>query len=211
LPAKTLDASSAAKSGETFDQALIKALSHPTRGHVLAILNERVASPNELAKELGEGLSQVSYHVKVLKEYGCIELVKTEPRRGAVEHYYRATTRAYLPPEDWQKLPSSIRSSMSAKLAQSIFNEVAASLEAGTFDARDDRHVSWIPMKVDEDGWKDIVEIMLEAMERILAIRAASSDRLTKTGEAGIPVSVSMLGFQTPESKEMHTKPKGKL
>ena len=55
-----------------------------------------MASPNELSKELEEGLSQVSYHVKVLKDFECIEMVKTEPRRGAVEHYYRATSRAFL-------------------------------------------------------------------------------------------------------------------
>ncbi|MGB7587084.1 MAG: helix-turn-helix domain-containing protein [Solirubrobacterales bacterium] len=75
---------------------LIKALAHEMRVEIFGILNERVASPNELAKELGEGLSQVSYHVKVLKDYGCIKLVKTEPRRGAVEHYYRATAGAFL-------------------------------------------------------------------------------------------------------------------
>lgn len=69
---------------------MVKALSHELRVEILTILNERVASPNELAKELGEGLSQVSYHVKVLRDYGTITLVKTVPRRGAVEHYYRA-------------------------------------------------------------------------------------------------------------------------
>jgi predicted transcriptional regulator len=64
---------------------MVKALSHELRVEILTILNERVASPNELAKELGEGLSQVSYHVKVLRDYGTITLVKTVPRRGAVD------------------------------------------------------------------------------------------------------------------------------
>ena len=75
------------------DQRLVKALAHPLRVEILIILNERMASPNELSKELEEGLSQVSYHVKVLKDFECIEMVKTEPRRGAVEHYYRATAQ----------------------------------------------------------------------------------------------------------------------
>src|ERR1044072_255427 len=78
---------------EIVDQQLVKSLAHPLRAQILAILNERVASPNELSKELGEGLSQVSYHVKVLRDYECIELVKTEPRRGAVDHYYRGMKR----------------------------------------------------------------------------------------------------------------------
>ena len=84
------------------DQRLVKALAHPLRVEILTILNERMASPNELSKELEEGLSQVSYHVKVLKDFECIEMVKTEPRRGAVEHYYRATARAFLTDSDWQ-------------------------------------------------------------------------------------------------------------
>ena len=84
------------------DQRLVKALAHPLRVEILTILNERMASPNELSKELEEGLSQVSYHVKVLKDFECIEMVKTEPRRGAVEHYYRATARAFLTDRDWQ-------------------------------------------------------------------------------------------------------------
>jgi DNA-binding transcriptional ArsR family regulator len=195
---------------ESVDIALIKALSHPLRGHALAILNERVASPNQIARELGESLGQVSYHVKVLEGYGCIELVRTEPRRGAVEHFYRATTRAVLTDSDWQRLPASIRSSMSSRLVQSIFDQVAAALEADTFDARLDRHVSWTPMAVDEEGWEEVVEIMADALYRILAVRAASGERLANAQRDGIPISVSMLGFQAPESDEMHVKPKGK-
>ena len=87
------------------DQRLVKALAHPLRVEILTILNERMASPNELSKELEEGLSQVSYHVKVLKDFECIEMVKTEPRRGAVEHYYRATSRAFLTDRDWTLAP----------------------------------------------------------------------------------------------------------
>ena len=74
------------------DQRLIKALGHPLRMSVLAILNARVASPSELAKELGEPLGNVAYHVKILEETGAIELVRTAPVRGALEHFYRATT-----------------------------------------------------------------------------------------------------------------------
>ena len=96
------------------DQRLVKALAHPLRVQILTILNERMASPNELSKELEEGLSQVSYHVKVLKDFECIEMVKTEPRRGAVEHYYRATARAYLSDKDWQNLPDSVKPGLSA-------------------------------------------------------------------------------------------------
>jgi len=74
------------------DQRLIKALGHPVRLRVLDILNARVASPSELAKELNEPLGNIAYHVKILEETGSIELVRTAPVRGALEHFYRATT-----------------------------------------------------------------------------------------------------------------------
>jgi hypothetical protein len=47
-----------------------------------------VASPSELPDALGEPLGNVSYHVRILRELDCIELVRTEPRRGALEHFY---------------------------------------------------------------------------------------------------------------------------
>jgi DNA-binding transcriptional ArsR family regulator len=67
-----------------------QAAAHPLRATVLAKLGAQVYSPNELANELGASLGRVSYHVRVLHDLGMIKLVDTAPRRGAVEHYYKA-------------------------------------------------------------------------------------------------------------------------
>src|ERR1700686_4607434 len=99
---------------------MAKAVGHPLRVQVLTILNERVASPNELAKELDEGLSNVSYHVRVLEECECLERVKTEPRRGAVEHFYRATSRAFLGAGDWRQFPETVQQGISATVMQNL-------------------------------------------------------------------------------------------
>lgn len=182
------------------NQNLVKALAHELRVEILAILNERMASPNELAKELNEGLSQVSYHVKVLKDYNCIELVKTEPRRGAVEHYYRATSRAFLTDRDWHQLPDSVRTGMSADLFKMIMDDVVASLEDGTFDERKDRHMSWTPMFVDEKGWADIRGILGKALKDVMAVQAECVKRTAKADTEGFNVSVAMLGYEVPEA-----------
>lgn len=69
-----------------------KAIGHPLRVELLEALGGLgIASPNELAKRLDGPLTSVSYHVRMLRDYGAIELVDTEPRRGALEHYYRRT------------------------------------------------------------------------------------------------------------------------
>jgi hypothetical protein len=53
---------------------------------------------------LDVGLEHVGYHVRVLRELGCIELVRTARRRGAIEHFYRAVERPYLTDREWKPL-----------------------------------------------------------------------------------------------------------
>ena len=199
------------------DQRLVKALSHELREQILIILNERMASPNELAKELDEGLSQVSYHVKVLKDYECITLVKTEPRRGAVEHYYRATSRPFLSDRDWHELPLSAREGLSAGLVQSIVKDTVAALEEQTFDAREDRHLSRTSLILDEKGWRDLMTAMETVLTKVGKIHEESGKRLTKAGkEEGFTAMVAMVGIEMPdpgkkkESKTRSAKAKSK-
>jgi len=178
------------------DPRLVKAMGHPVRNDALSILNERVASPNEISKELGESVGHVSYHIKVLKECDCIELVDTAPRRGAMEHYYRATARAFLSDEEWAQLPDSIRPGMSASLLRTIITDTTEALKSGSIDRRDDRHMSWTPMIVDEQGWKDATEALERMLERVFEVQAESAERLTKANEEGVPVTVAMLAFE---------------
>ena len=192
---------------EIVDQKVIKALAHPVRARALAILNERTASPNEIAKELEQGVGHVSYHINVLKKCECIELVDTAPRRGAVEHYYRATSRAFIDDEAWRRLPASVRPSLTATLLRDLIEDAGGALDAGTFDVREDRHLAWTPMIVDEQGWGDLNGALATLLERVLEIQAASGERLTATGEPGIQVSVASMAYETPAAEARHATP----
>ncbi len=196
------------KKASGVDQKLVKALAHSLRVEILTILNERMASPNELSKELDEGLSQVSYHVKVLKDFECIEMVKTEPRRGAVEHYYRATARAFLTDSDWKALPDSVKPGVSTSIIQMIVDDVFGALKVGTFDSRKDRHLSWTPGIVDEQGWGELVELVNETLAKIIKIHAGSAKRLARSGEEGIPVNAVLMSYETPAAKKSRGAPK---
>ena len=198
------------KRAKGVDQRLVKALAHELRVEILTILNERMASPNELSKELDEGLSQVSYHVKVLKDYECIELIKTEPRRGAVEHYYRATSRPFVTDRDWQLLPATIRAGLSAELLELIQGDAINALVEGTFEAREDVHLTRTLMLLDERGWNDLMVALSKTLERASKIQTECASRLQKSGEPGINASVSMLGFELPEMPSERGKDKGK-
>lgn len=78
----------------SIDQRLAKALSSELRARALNLISEGIASPKLIAEKLDLDLRSVAYHVRVLKQLGCIELVETEQRRGAVEHIYRVTEQA---------------------------------------------------------------------------------------------------------------------
>jgi DNA-binding transcriptional ArsR family regulator len=188
------------KSKRGVNQDLVKSLAHELRAEILAILNERMASPNELAKELDEGLSQVSYHVKVLKDYKVITLVKTEPRRGAVEHYYRATSRAYLTDRDWHELPESVRVGMSADLFQAVVDDAVAAMEGATFDDREDRHLSWTPLMLDEQAWTTLQKLLDDTLKQVLKLNAEATKRLAKSKQQAISASVAMLGYEVPDT-----------
>ena len=123
------DTQSAQDAGE-LDEALLRAISHPLRHRLLGMLDGRIASPNMLARELNLPLGRVSYHIRLLNDLGAIELVRTEPRRGALEHFYRAVTTVWFSEGDWTKLPRSARRGILGQNLQQIFGNVTAAADA---------------------------------------------------------------------------------
>lgn len=187
-------------SPEGITQQLAKALAHPLRVRILTSLHKGISSPNQLAQELGEPLGNVSYHVKTLLEFDCVELVKTEPRRGAVEHFYRATERAFFSDSDWEKIPASARKGISGAVLEMIGQDSTGALVAGTIDARSDSHVSRTPLVLDEQGWTELNALLGETLERAIQIQEESAGRLGKS--KGIETKLAILHFESPaESK----------
>ena len=180
-------------SNRTIDQELVRALAHPLRVEILAILNDRVASPNELSKELEEGLSQVSYHVKVLKEFKCIEMVKTEPRRGAVEHFYKATQRAFLTSEVVKLYPKSAQQRMFGTVLEDLGHDLTTALDSGKFDERDDYVVSRTPARLDGRARAEAEELADELIERFLLLEDESTLRRSKGEGDGEEISTTMV------------------
>ena len=156
----------AKQSAGLVDPRLAKALSHPMRTRILTILNEQVASPNEIAQMLDERLPNVSYHVRALHDLGCIELVRTAQRRGAIEHYYRALMRPFFSDRDWKRLPRSGRQAVADVILQMIWEDASDAIKSGTFESRADRHLTRSPLVLDEQGWKELNERLAQDAQR---------------------------------------------
>jgi DNA-binding transcriptional ArsR family regulator len=183
---------------EGITQQLAKALAHPLRVRILTSLHRGISSPNQLAQELDEPLGNVSYHVKTLLEYDCVELVKTEPRRGAVEHFYRATERAFFSDADWAKIPASARKGIEGVILESIGQDATAALTEGTIDARTDSHITRTPLNLDEQGWTELSKLLGDTLESAMKIGEESASRLANEKADGIPTSLSLLHFELP-------------
>lgn len=183
---------------EGITQQLAKALAHPLRVRILTSLNRGISSPNQLAQELEEPLGNVSYHVKTLLEYDCVELVKTEPRRGAVEHFYRATERAFFSDADWAKIPASARKGIDGVILEAIGQDATAAMLEGTIDSRTDTHISRTPLVLDDAGWKQLSKVLSDTLEQAMKISEESASRLADDKADGIPANLSLLHFEVP-------------
>lgn len=187
-------------SPEGITQQLAKALAHPLRVRILTSLHKGISSPNQLAQELGEPLGNVSYHVKTLLEFDCVELVKTEPRRGAVEHFYRATERAFFSDSDWEKIPASARKGISGAVLEMIGQDSTEALIAGTIDARSDSHVSRTPLVLDEKGWSELNKLLGETVEKAIQIQDEAAGRLADDKGEKIETKLAILHFESPNA-----------
>jgi Helix-turn-helix domain len=189
------------ESVEAIDQRLVRSVAHPLRIKILEALTDHVASPNAIADKLETDLSGVAYHTRELGRLGALELVDTGQVRGAIEHFYKATPRAFVGDPGWRKVPPSLLSGVSAATLQTFLDKAVAALEAGTLDGRSDTVFRWMPISLDEEGWKEVVAIMEEATKLMLAAHLRSQDRLSEKGDRGaVSAVVGQAAFETAGS-----------
>jgi DNA-binding transcriptional ArsR family regulator len=177
------------------DQRIMKALSHPLRVRMLTLLNQKVASPSELADELDEPLGNVSYHMRFLAELNMVQLVRTEPRRGAVEHYYQALEPPLISDEDWVQLPVALRRSLSDSTLSDIARDLRGAAEAGGFD-RDNMHLSRSALRLDQQAWDELSSLLAEVQERARELQEQSNKRREQSDDGGIPTALVLMQFE---------------
>src|SRR3954454_21318543 len=178
------------------DEALLRAISHPLRHRLLGMLDGRTASPNQLARELDLPLGRVSYHIRLLADLGAIELVRTEPRRGALEHFYRAVTTVWFSEADWLKLPRSARRGILGQNLQHIFGNVTAAADGGGFDLQA-AVVLRAPLELDEEGLSELSGLLRDSIDRAREINMRAAERRTGgSTEAAVSTELAILHYE---------------
>jgi DNA-binding transcriptional ArsR family regulator len=162
---------------DAVDARVVKALAHPTRARILAVLRDReLASPVELSAELGIALGTVGYHVRRLESLGFIELAKRTQRRGAVEHHYRARAVLDEPPEE---RGNGVSCRGRGAEAVAVARAAQAALKRGGFDAVAARAARRVVV-LDARGAAALGRALPRWQAAIERIARASADRLAR-------------------------------
>jgi DNA-binding transcriptional ArsR family regulator len=184
------------------DPRIIKALTHPLRIQILAALDERTASPSELADELKAPLGNVSYHVRQLAALGLIKLVKRTPRRGAIEHHYKAVGRPQITDDAWAGTPATVKDAVVGAALGDVGTAVTAAAAAGGF-SRNDSHLTRTQLKLDDRGFKEIDKELNATLKRIEKVADDAGKRIAKGGDdAAQGATVVMMAFGTADEAE---------
>jgi DNA-binding transcriptional ArsR family regulator len=166
---------------------------------ILTLITERgEASPVEMSRALDQKLATVSHHTRVLRDSGYITLSRTEPRRGAVEHYYRAVAAPFLDDEQWGLLPIPARRRVSAQLFRQVFRDGAAAGQHGGFDASG-AHIARKMLDLDARGWRELSRAVLTLLRRAEVIQARSDARRRSDDDESAPSELAILHFATGE------------
>ena len=161
------------------DPRYVKAMSHPLRVRILAMLDERKASPNQLAGWLGASLGTVAYHVRTLQQLGLIELVDETRVRGAVEHHYRSKARPAVNEEGWASAPPIAKQAAVGSSLEVIGEYARASAAAGGFD-RSDAQLRRALVRLDARGFAQLSKACEKLLEQALKIEESAAKRIAK-------------------------------
>jgi DNA-binding transcriptional ArsR family regulator len=191
------------------DARLIKAYAHPLRLQILSLLDNRVASPKQIATELDTPLPNTAYHVRQLASLGLVELVRRTARGGAIEHHYTARVRPTVPDEVWATLPEIVKRAYSGGLLQQAVTQMVAAAEQDGFLA-EDSHFTRTPGRLDAKGWKAVSRELVKTLHRIERLVEESEARLAdKPDDAGITANVVMAFFEQADSKAVAERAAG--
>lgn len=182
----------------TLEERLAKAMSHPLRAKLLAMLNTNPASASDLENQLeDEPLSNISYHVKELLGWKLIEVVGKEQVRGALKTTYRGTTKMQLNNDAWLKMSGEAKDGISIEAVKEVLERANAAIKGGTFDKRPDRNVITEIPDLDERGWEEVAAAVLSLWGEVNDIAAEAANREPDPAKR-FRATVSLMCYESP-------------
>jgi DNA-binding transcriptional ArsR family regulator len=181
------------------DPRVHKVLGHPVRYEIFSRLGERPWSAIELETEVGVPYEQVRDHLRLLVAEGLAECVghSASPRGGRRTLYL--AERFYFTAEQWAVLPPDIRKSGSFTYIELLTKEAFDALHSGAMESRDDRVLVRRPLWTDDQGAKEIEEIMVRADREVAEADRRGLERLHQSGDRPVRLVTAFLAFPAAE------------
>jgi DNA-binding transcriptional ArsR family regulator len=191
---------------ELVDPDFVKAIGHPVRVEILVECSLAPISVTEYRNKRRSRLGRqaIEHHFSVLMDCGAIEEVDSTRERGGRARFYAATARAMFSEEDFNRLPPAVRGSLSASTLSTLWERIQESLLAGTVDSYQERHLTWIPLELDEEAFLKIIGWQDEIFFRLKPTEAEAKARMAVTGEKPMHVTLAMMGFESPPPLRDH-------
>lgn len=177
---------------------------HPLRAEAFRVIRDKgPISPSQIARMLGEKTSEVSYHVRQLKEFNCVEEVDTRRVRGTVETFYRATEMHMIDTEEWAELAEE-----DPEMAEFLVDDFMQCIVDDYTESRRARIVGldaefWIvrrPLILDPKGIREAQKAAEQFENKLVKIASRSAERRSTQGTEEVPTSASIVVFKTPKS-----------
>jgi hypothetical protein len=165
--------------------AVARVLSHPMRVAILIDMNtpRRRLSPSQFARARGLDNNKAAYHFRALASADCIELVSERQVRGATEHFYEPKSKALAWQAEWEALGPVVQRTLLASIAGQGVRMLGRAIDAGTFEAHPESHLSWHTMRMDGEAFTKAGAIMDRALTELMELEAEAVGRVDDDDE----------------------------
>lgn len=151
----------------------------------------------------GEDIKNIRRRFKSLEELGWLRRVGEKTggrRRSAKEQFYRATGPAIYDNESWAEVPDAVKPVYTWTTFVQLSEEVKKAIEAGTFEARLDNHLSWSLLRLDRIGWDKVAAEVDGLLALVLKVKDRAEDRLAESGAEPILATAALAAFESPRN-----------
>lgn len=187
-------------------QNRFKAMSYQPRAEAFRLIRDKgPISTKEVARELEVDVKDISYHVRKLKEFDCIEDVSSRRVRNSVETFYRATELHMVDTEEWGELAEDepeMAELLVDEFMQCIVDDYTVSRRAEVVGLDEEFWIVRRPLLLDPKGIHEAQKASKEYEEKMIDIAARSAERRRTEGTEEIPTSSSIVFFKMPKDSE---------
>jgi hypothetical protein len=169
---------------------LAQALAHPLRQRLLFEYQPEPTTPARVAQRLGRPVNLISYHTRVLVQHGCLAPVRTQRRRGAIEHFYRSAVGQVVEDDHWEDSPIPLRRALVLGTLRALEDEARDAALIGGFDAQG-AVLARALVELDDEGIRAVSGVLRRAYDEIERIVDA------QRGRPGLrDVEVALMAFE---------------